>query len=179
MTESAFDAASNEPGQETHEPALNAAARIEFLEQELTRLEMEKQDLLRLAQTRQAEFENFRRRSERERLETVDVAASDTLRTLLPVFDDFERAIAVQTTDSNYAKGVELIHSRLKEILAKMGLEAIDTTGQSFDPNLHHGIDMVETDEAEDQTILAEFQKGYNFRGKLLRPAMVRVAVKK
>jgi molecular chaperone GrpE len=60
-----------------------------------------------------------------------------------------------------------------------MGLEAINTTGQIFDPNLHHGIDMVETDEAEDQSILAEFQKGYHFRNKLLRPSMVRVAVKK
>ncbi len=180
MTESTFDAARNESSQEGHEPTLDPTSRIEFLEQEVGRLEIEKQDLLRLAQSRQAEFENFRRRSERERLETVDVAASETLRTLLPVFDDFERALAVQTVDSStFAKGVDLIHSRLKEILAKMGLEPIETVGQSFDPNLHHGIDMVETDEADDQTILAEFQKGYNFRGKLLRPAMVRVAVKK
>lgn len=179
MTESTFDAARNESSQEGHEPALDPTSRIEFLEQELGRLEIEKQDLLRLAQSRQAEFENFRRRSERERLETVDAAASETLRTLLPVFDDFERALAVQTVDSTFEKGVELIHSRLKEILLKMGLEPIDTVGQSFDPNLHHGIDMVATDEADDQTILAEFQKGYNFRGKLLRPAMVRVAVRK
>lgn len=180
MTESPFDAASNDPSQEGHEPTLDPTSRIEFLEIEVGRLEIEKQDMLRLAQSRQAEFENFRRRSERERLETVDVAAAETLRTLLPVFDDFERALAVQTVDSaTFAKGVELIHSRLKEILAKMGLEPIETVGQSFDPNLHHGIDMVETDEAPDQTILAEFQKGYNFRGKLLRPAMVRVAVKK
>lgn len=182
MTESTFDAAKGDNAQtetETHAPALEPQARIEFLEQELTKLEGEKQDLLRLAQSRQAEFENFRRRSERERQETVDMASADTVKSLLSIFDDFERAIGVETTDATYAKGVELIHSRLKETLSKMGLEPIDTAGQTFDPNLHHGIDMVETDEAEDQAILAEFQKGYFFRGKLLRPSMVRVAVKK
>lgn len=182
MTESTFDTAkadtaSNET--ENSAAAMDPAARIEFLEQELTRLETEKQDLLRLAQSRQAEFDNFRRRSERERQDTVDLAAADTIKSLLNVFDDFERALAVETADANYAKGVGLIHSRLKETLEKMGLEPVDTVGKLFDPNLHHGIDMVETDEAEDQAILAEFQKGYFFRGKLLRPAMVRVAVKK
>jgi len=182
MTESNFDTAKPDTAQtdsETQDAALEPLARIEFLEQELAKLETEKQDLLRLAQSRQAEFENFRRRSERERQETVDIAAADAVKTLLPVFDDFERALAVETADANYAKGVQLIHNRLKETLEKMGLEAIDTTGKIFDPNLHHGIDMVETDEAEDQSILAEFQKGYTFRNKLLRPSMVRVAVKK
>ena len=177
MTESTFDAANSENA--NNDLAFDPVTRIEFLEQELTRLESEKQDLLRLAQTRQAEFENFRRRSERERHETVELATAETVKTLLPAFDDFERAIHVQTADANYAKGVELIHSRLQDLLARMGLEPIDTAGKLFDPNLHHGIDMVETEEAEDQSILAEFQKGYTFRGKLLRPSMVRVAVKK
>lgn len=178
MTESTFDAAPDTPGTE-HAAAINPEAQLEFLEQERAKLENEKLDLLRLAQTRQAEFENFRRRVERERQETVDMAAAETIRALLPVFDDFERALQVETADTNYAKGVELIHNRFKEILTKLGLETIETAGKSFDPNLHHGIDMVETDEAEDQSILEEFQKGYNFRGKLLRPAMVRIAVKK
>ncbi len=142
-------------------------------------LEAEKLDLLRLAQTRQADFENFRRRVEREKTETIDYAAAETIRTLLPIVDDFERSLGVETTDHTYAKGVQLIHTRLTEVLAKLGLEPIDTIGKPFDPNVHHGIEMVETDEAEDQTVLGEFQKGYNFRGKLLRPAMVRVAVRK
>jgi molecular chaperone GrpE len=182
MSESTFDAAqsgSAQTGEDTHEPALDPAARIEFLEGELSKLEGEKQEMLRLAQSRQAEFENFRRRSERERLETADIAAAETIKGLLGILDDFERAVAVETTDRNYAKGVELIHNRLKESLTKMGLETVESVGKTFDPNLHHGIDLVETDEAEDQTILAELQKGYFFRGKLLRPAMVRVAVKK
>jgi molecular chaperone GrpE len=148
-------------------------------EARLAALENEKAELLRLAQTRQAEFENFRRRVERERAETIDFAAAETVRALLPVFDDFERSLSVETADATYAKGVQLIHTRFKEALEKLGLEALESVGKPFDPNLHHGIEMVETDEAEDQTVLGEFQRGYNFRGKLLRPAMVRVAVKK
>ncbi len=188
MTESTHDAAQIQTTSEsacacghveTHAAALEPLARIEFLEGELGKLENEKQEMLRLAQSRQAEFENFRRRSEREKQETVDMAAGETVRSLLGIIDDFERALAVETADTNYAKGVGLIHQRLKETLEKMGLEAVKTEGEMFDPNLHMGIDRVETDEAEDQTILAEFQKGYRFRGKLLRPAMVRVAVKK
>jgi molecular chaperone GrpE len=73
---------------------------------------------------------------------------------------------------------VKLIHQRLQEILKKMGLEAMETRGQTFDPNRHQAVERVPTESAEDQTILGEFQKGYLFKGKLLRPAMVRVAVK-
>lgn len=182
MSESNLDTANSEsaaPGVDHEALAIDLAAQVQFLEEERAKLENEKQELLRLAQTRTAEFENFKRRVERERVETIDFAIGDAIKTLLPALDDFERALQVQTADSNYAKGVELIHGRLKDILTKLGLEPLITVGQTFDPNLHHGIDLVETDEAEDQTILAEFQKGYNFRGKLLRPAMVRVAVKK
>jgi molecular chaperone GrpE len=97
---------------------------------------------------------------------------------ILPIVDDFERALKVETADRNYAKGVELIYQRMAETLKKLGLEPIDTAGQTFDPNLHQAVERVETDEAPDQSILAEFQRGYNFKGKLLRPAMVKVAVK-
>ena len=72
---------------------------------------------------------------------------------------------------------MELIYQRLYETLKKMGLEPIETAGRPFDPNLHQAVERVETDDAEDQTVLGEFQRGYNFKGKLLRPAMVKVAV--
>jgi len=124
-----------------------------------------------------AEFDNARRRAERERSEFLQFAAMDLIKELLPVVDDFERALQVETADSDYAKGVELIYQRLLETLKKIGLEPIDTTGQRFDPNLHQAVDRVETEEAEDMAILSEYQRGYNFRGKLLRPAMVKVAV--
>ena len=93
--------------------------------------------------------------------------------------DDFERALKHETSDPEYSKGVELIYQRLLDTLKKMGLEPVEVqSGQAFDPNLHQAVVRVETDEAADNTILDEFQRGYNFRGKLLRPAMVRVAVK-
>ena len=125
-----------------------------------------------------AEFDNARRRAERERSDFLQFAAMDLVRDVLPVLDDFERALKVETADRNYAKGVELIYQRLYESLKKLGLEPIDSSGRPFDPNLHQAVERVETDEADDQTVLSEFQRGYNFKGKLLRPAMVKVAVK-
>lgn len=125
-----------------------------------------------------AEFENARRRSERERVEYFQFAAMDMVREILPILDDFERALQVETADRDYAKGVELIYQRMAETLKKLGLEPIETAGQTFDPNLHQAVERVQTEDAEDQAILGEFQRGYNFKGKLLRPAMVRVAVR-
>jgi molecular chaperone GrpE len=102
----------------------------------------------------------------------------DLVRDILPILDDFERALKVETADRDYAKGVELIRQRMFDSLKKLGLEPIDTEGRTFDPNVHQAVERVPTEEAEDQTILGEFQRGYNFKGKLLRPAMVRVAVR-
>ena len=125
----------------------------------------------------QAEFQNFRRRVEKERVELFEYASTEAVRTLLPVLDDFERALKMQATDMEYVKGMELIYQRLYEALKKLGLEPIVSTGQPFDPHIHHAVEMVETAEAADHVILDEFQRGYNFKGRLLRPAMVKVAV--
>jgi molecular chaperone GrpE len=153
-------------------------AQLVAVAAERDQLAGEKADLCdRLLRTR-AEFDNARRRTERERSEFLQFAAMDLIRDLLPVLDDFERALKVETADRNYAKGVELIYQRLYDTLKKLGLEPIETAGRPFDPNLHQAVERVETEEAEDQSVLGEFQKGYNFKGKLLRPAMVKVAVK-
>jgi len=125
-----------------------------------------------------AEAENARRRAERERSDFLQFASMEVVRELLPVLDDFERALKVEGAAPDYARGVELIYQRLYETLKKMGLEPIVTEGARFDPNLHEAVQRVETGEAEDQTILGEFQRGYNFKGRLLRPAMVKVAVR-
>lgn len=134
------------------------------------------QDLL---QRRQAEFENYRRRAERERGELFEFASTESVKALLPVVDDFERALQVESADKEYARGMELIYQRLYESLKKLGLEPISTEGAMFDPHMHHAVDMVETEDREDHAILKEYQRGYNFRGRLLRPAMVQVAVRK
>jgi molecular chaperone GrpE len=125
----------------------------------------------------QAEFQNFRKRAERERMELFEYASTEAVRVLVPILDDFERALKIKSADKEYANGMELIYQRLYETLKKLGLEPIVSQGQPFDPHVHHAIDMVETNEAPDHTVLDEFQRGYNFKGRLLRPAMVKVAI--
>jgi molecular chaperone GrpE len=155
------------------------ASALDTVTAERDRLVEENHELTELLKRRQAEFDNFRRRSERERAETLEFANTESVRAILPVLDDFERALKVESTGPEYARGMEMIYQRLKDSLKKLGLEPMDSKGGPFDPHIHHAVDMVETDEAEDHTVLEEYQQGYNFRGRLLRPAMVKVAVKK
>ncbi|MGD1096399.1 MAG: nucleotide exchange factor GrpE [Bryobacteraceae bacterium] len=144
---------------------------------ERDQLAAEKADLQDRYMRGQAEFQNFRKRVERERVELFEYASTEAVRSLLPVIDDFERALKVESSDKVYADGIELIYQRLYEALKKLGLEPIISQGKPFDPQIHHAIEMVETNEAPDHTVLDEFQRGYNFKGRLLRPAMVKVAV--
>jgi molecular chaperone GrpE len=154
------------------------AAKLADLTAERDRLALEKADLQDRMLRARAEFDNARRRAERERSDFLQYAAMDLVKALLPILDDFERALKVETADRDYAKGIELIYGRLAETLKKMGLEVIETEGREFDPNLHQAVERVESADVEDQSILGEFQRGYNFKGRLLRPAMVKVAVK-
>ena len=156
------------------QPAPPASAELTA---ERDRLAKEKAELQDLLQRRQAEFENFRRRAERERTELFEFATMDAVKMLLPVLDDFERALKVETPDREYARGMELIYQRLFEALKKMGLEPVSIEGTLFNPHVHHAVEMVDTKEHPDQTILEEFQRGYNFKGRLVRPAMLKVAV--
>jgi len=125
-----------------------------------------------------AEFDNARRRAERDKLEYVQYASMDLVRNLLLILDDFERALKVETADKDYARGVELIYQRFYDTLKKMGLEPIETAGKQFDPNQHEAVQRVHTEEHPDQAIVEELLRGYNFKGKLLRPAWVKVAVR-
>jgi molecular chaperone GrpE len=155
------------------------ASLLEPVMAERDRLLEEKNELVELLRRRQAEFDNFRKRAEREKQEVLEFAHSDSVRAILPILDDFERALKTPTSDKVYAHGMGLIYQHLADALKKLGLETITTKGQKFDPHVHHAVDMVETDDVEEQTILDEYQPGSNFRGRLLRPAMVKVAVTK
>jgi molecular chaperone GrpE len=159
-------------------PAGMSEVRILDVLAERDQLAKDKADLQDSLLRQRAEFDNYRRRADRERADYLQYAAMDLVREILPAVDDFERALKHETADQEYAKGVELIYQRLSETLKRMGLEPVETAGRRFDPNLHQAVQRVETEDAADQTILDEFQKGYNFRGRLLRPAMVKVAVK-
>jgi molecular chaperone GrpE len=141
-------------------------------------LRVERDELKELLLRRQAEFDNFRKRTEKERSEYLQYAGMETVREILPVVDDFDRAMKVEGGTPEYAKGVEMIHRRMYDTLKKRGLEPIETAGKNFDPHLHQAVERVETKDFPEGTILGEFQRGYHFKGKLLRPAMVQVAVR-
>ncbi len=113
----------------------------------------------------------------KEKVEWHEYAATEAVRTLIPILDDFERALKVEGAGKEYGKGMELIFQRLFDALKKLGLEPIDSQGQPFDPHIHHAVEKQETDEVAEDTVLEEYQRGYNFKGQLLRPAMVKVAV--
>ena len=145
---------------------------------ELQQLKTERDELRDLLLRRQAEFDNFRKRIERDRSEQAQYASMDVVRELVSVLDDFERALKTECASPEYSRGVELIFNRMLDALKKVGLEPMVSVGQPFDPHQHQAVERVDTKDAEDNTVLGEFQRGYNFKGRLLRPAMVRVAVR-
>ncbi len=162
---------------ETNSEANNADQATVDTASAVVALATERDDLKELLLRRQAEFDNFRKRTERERSEYLQYAGMELVRDMLPVLDDFDRALKTACGSPEYAKGVEMIYSRMYETLKKMGLEPIESVGKPFDPHMHQAVERVETKDAADGTILAEFQRGYFFKGKMLRPSMVKVAV--
>jgi len=125
----------------------------------------------------QAEFDNFRKRNARQQEEYREYALADALKTLLPILDSLDRALKTNAASlDEYRSGIELIDKQFHDALARLGVEPVEATGEFFDPNLHQAVQMVDTDEAPDNTVIDELQRGYKLRDRLLRPAMVRVA---
>jgi molecular chaperone GrpE len=141
---------------------------------------MQEQELENRLLRLQADFDNFRKRTARERLEQAAFVEAALVTHLLPVLDNFDRALAnlPEAAEASWAEGVQLVHKQLLDVLEQQGLEHIDCR-QPFDPNVHEAV-MRETcdDDEADGTILQELQKGYSYKGKLLRPSMVKVATK-
>ena len=124
-----------------------------------------------------AEFDNYRKRVERERREQADQAVVDILQELLPVVDDFDRALTVAGDEGGaYRKGIELIHAKLHDMLRKQGVRAMDVLGSDFDPNIHMAVMHEDSPEHREGEVIGELQKGYMLHERLLRPAMVKVA---
>lgn len=173
------DAAEGSEEEAPEEAASEAAAMQEEIEalkgqvEKLTGDLQEKKDrLLRL----QADFDNFRRRSAKEREEISAVVTQNFCKDMLPLLDNFERAMAAETKDVEaFQKGVEMIFTQLQEVLKKNGLEQIEAVGQKFDPNFHQAVMRVEDPEKEDDTVAQELQKGYMVKGRVIRPSMVQV----
>jgi len=145
-------------------------------ESELQKVKAERDSLLdRLART-QAEFENARKRAGKEQQDFRDYAVADAIKSLLPVVDSLERALQVRSDAAEFRGGVELIYKQLQAALAKLSVNAIVSKGEPFDPHYHEAIEMVETSDAPDHQVIEELQRGYKFKDRLLRPAMVKVA---
>jgi molecular chaperone GrpE len=159
------------PSAEAEQPATGA--------DDVQALRAERDALLdRLARS-QAEFDNYRKRSTREQQDFRQYALADALKSLLPVLDSFDLALknAPRSSDGGGLRGgLELIHKQFQDALAKLGVREIEAAGRPFDPQWHQAVEMVETDEAGDNQVLQELQRGYKLKDRLLRPAMVRVA---
>jgi molecular chaperone GrpE len=160
------------------EPTSESQAAEKDMESEIARLSAEASEMRELAQRKQAEFENYRKRMERERLDLSRYAGADVVKEVLPVLDNLERALraAGGASEAQLREGVAIIHRQLAEILSRLGLAEVESQGKLFDPHVHEAVSQIETEEQPEGTVLEVLQKGYLFKDRLLRPAMVSVA---
>jgi len=143
---------------------------------ETEKLKAERDALLDRLARLQAEFDNARKRAVREQQEFREFAAAEVIKSILPILDSFERALKAGGNSSDFRNGVELIYRQLQDALLKLGVQPILALGQAFDPRVHEAIEMVDTTEVADHHVFDELQRGYKYKDRLLRPAMVRVA---
>ena len=162
---------------EVDEPSQDPTAKLQL---QIDGLLAEKSALYDKLLRGQAEFENYRKRTERERAELYQHGRDDVLLQFLPVVDNFERALSSLETSEGDAEalrhGVELIHKQFKDALSKFGLEPVEAVGQTFDPHVHEAVTTEATDKHKENTVIQEFQRGYRIGDRLLRPAKVKVA---
>ena len=144
----------------------------------LDALQRERDDLYDRLLRKTAEFDNFRKRTERERREFAEWAAAELINDVLAVVDDFDRALGVAAPPeaAKYREGIELIHRQLTDLLRKRGVQPVETTGADFDPTVHQAVAYDESPGARDGEVVAELRRGYRLGERLLRPALVRVA---
>lgn len=166
-----------DPAPSGESPAASADAAPE--DSQVKKLSTDLDELRQTLLRRQADFDNYRKRIEKERSEDSRRATARVVESLIPIVDGFEHALAAHKEDeyASYRKGFELIYKQLLDNIAKLGVERAEPLGQPFDPHLHQAVDRTETTEHPDGTILEVFQPSYVFHGRVLRPALVRVAV--
>jgi len=174
---------------ETPEPLSNLGAEagstfvapeaVDELTAEVRQLRAEKQNLFDRLLRQQAELDNLRKRTERDKAEFREFANADLIRALLPTLDGFERALKHCETGApdEFSRGMRFVYDGLLDVLKREGLTPIEALGQTFDPNVHHAVECVEDEQHRDQEIVEELVRGYKFKHRLLRPSMVKVAV--
>ena len=151
-------------------------------QQELEALKQERDGLYDRLLRKQAEFDNYKKRADREKSEFVQFASADLMKELLNSLDSFELALknaATKPDAQNMLRGFELIYKQIQDTLTRFGLKPIEAKGKTFDPHFHQAVSTQPTDEVEENTVIEEMRKGYLLNGRLLRPAMVSVAAKK
>jgi molecular chaperone GrpE len=156
---------------EEPEPPKEPVSREEF-----DKLQVERDQLLDRLSRLQAEFENARKRAERERVSDRDYATASVVKQFLPVLDNFELALKSTGTPEQLSAGIELIRKQMEAVLHQLHVHAIPALGVEFDPRCHEALGSVERDDVPDQHVAEEIRRGYKLRERLLRPALVRVA---
>ncbi len=170
--------AAADPSETGEAPEAPVSPELAALTAERDELKAERDDIYDRLLRKTAEFDNYRKRVERERREQADQSVTDLLQQLLLVVDDFDLALNVETGDESaaYRKGVELIHTKLHDVLRKQGVTPIDALGADFDPNIHQAVLHERSPEHREGEVIGELRRGYMLGDRLLRPAMVKVA---
>jgi molecular chaperone GrpE len=154
-------------------------APSEDLENEIQKLVEERDTLQDRLLRKQAEFENYKKRSERERAEYIQMASADLMRELLNVLDSFDLAVrnaSERAADEDMLRGIDLVYKQLLDTLGRFGLKPVEAKGQVFDPNFHQAVTTVASADVPENTVVEELRRGYTLNGRLLRPAMVSVS---
>ena len=168
--------------EETGPISITGKAADESAVSETEKLRAERDALLDRLARLQAEFDNARKRAVREQQDFREFAAADVIKNFLPILDSFERALRAggdsnsNSNSNDFRNGIELIYRQFQDALQKIGVQPIVSVGQAFDPRVHEAVEMVDTSEVPDHHVLDELQRGYRYKERLLRPAMVRVA---
>lgn len=166
--EAAEEVSQDEASEATESASDDKDEKIKSLEEQLKN---EQDKYMRLF----AEFDNFRKRTSKEKTEAYGDAAAKTISELLPAIDNFDRALDTPCEDANFKKGIEMIFSQLSDIFAKLGVTEIEALGKPFDPNLHNAIKQVDNPDGESDVVCEVFQKGYKLGDRIIRHSMVAV----
>lgn len=147
--------------------------KVEVLDVDIQKLKDDLDNTTDRLKRLMAEFDNYKKRSAKERDQLYNSLVADIITAFLPVMDNLEKAIMANTEDANYKQGMELVAKQFKDVLNRFGVQEIETTGKIFDPSLHEAVSSVQDETKQSQEIVQEFRKGYKLGDKVIRHAMV------
>lgn len=155
----------------------NEEDKVEAVQKEIESLQQEKEEMYQKMLRLQAEFDNLKKRSQKEKEADRKYKSQDIINDLLPAIDNFERALQVEEAEatSGLVEGITIVYRQLLDALKSNGVEAVESIGKEFDPTLHHAVMQIEDEELESNTVVEEMQKGYMLKDRVIRPAMVKV----